>query len=786
MRRLASPITRVLALSTVWVALGTTLAQAQEPVAALEATPAPVPPAVPTAIAAPVVDATPTPPVATPTPAISKPAAIRSRKPRRAQLPVVAPVAGQRCTRTPDATRNGTTSAGLGGAAGSVVAAPPGPLTQSGRCQSDPEPKAKRRPSPSKARRGSGSAAVPSDLTGLAGSGPTRIGVPNFFIAKFRIPPFLLSIYQAAGIQYGIRWELLAAINEIETDYGRNLNVSTAGALGWMQFMPATWRAYGVDANHDGVKDPYNPVDAIFASARYLRAAGGHANVRSAVFAYNHADWYVDSVLRRARLIGGLPADLIGSLTGLTQGHFPVEAKASYSGSRDVRERKVVRGNAASIVQSNDARKGMDLFARPESRVVAVNDGRILQVGSSPRLGRFVRLQDVYGNAYTYGHLGQVAKRYPAPRRRHVSLAAIRRELKLPRDPRPTRPASTRRARSRGRRAPKASPVRRERTATKERLFANPARRGAGGHRRSASRPGSGEHLRFEPKRFEAKPLRRGARVLAGTVLGRVGGTRAGKAPHVRFEIRPAGRGAPRVDPKPVLDGWKLLGSSAVYRAEKRNAFFGDAAGRPSIGQLLLMGKEELERRVLANPDIELYSCGRGDVRSGLIDRRVLAALEYLAASGLRPTVSSLRCGHGIRTSSGNVSEHSTGDAVDIAAVNGIPIVGHQGRGSVTEQAIQRLLGLQGAMKPHQIISLMTFEGADNTFAMGDHDDHIHLGWRPLYSTSGGTASQISAVLKPDQWAKLIDRLSSIDNPAVRLTPSRYSVKVVKRPAKSR
>jgi len=56
--------------------------------------------------------------------------------------------------------------------------------------------------------------------------------VPNFFIDKFRIPPFLLSIYQAAGIQYGIRWEVLAAINEIETDYGRNLSVSSAGAVG--------------------------------------------------------------------------------------------------------------------------------------------------------------------------------------------------------------------------------------------------------------------------------------------------------------------------------------------------------------------------------------------------------------------------------------------------------------------------------------------------------------------------------------------------------------------------
>jgi len=165
----------------------------------------------------------------------------------------------------------------------------------------------------------------------LALPGPAPIGVPNFFIDKFRIPPFLLPLYQAAGIQYGIRWEVLAAINEIETDYGRNLNVSTAGAVGWMQFIPSTWKRYGVDGNHDGRKDPYNPVDAIFAAARYLKAAGGDKDLRRAVFAYNHADWYVDSVLLRAQLVGGLPADLVGSLTGLTQGHFPVHAKATYA-----------------------------------------------------------------------------------------------------------------------------------------------------------------------------------------------------------------------------------------------------------------------------------------------------------------------------------------------------------------------------------------------------------------------------------------------------------------------
>ena len=116
----------------------------------------------------------------------------------------------------------------------------------------------------------------------LSEPGAAKIGVPNFFIDKFRIPPFLLPIYQAAGTQYGIRWELLAAINEIETNYGRNLNVSSAGAQGWMQFMPASWEAYGVDGNSDGLMDPYNPVDAIFAAARYLKAAGADTDIRKA------------------------------------------------------------------------------------------------------------------------------------------------------------------------------------------------------------------------------------------------------------------------------------------------------------------------------------------------------------------------------------------------------------------------------------------------------------------------------------------------------------------------
>jgi hypothetical protein len=644
-------------------------------------------------------------------------------------------------------------------------------------------------PSPARTTRPDGSPAPANPAFALAQPGPARIGVPNFFIDKFRIPPFLLPIYQAAGMQYGIRWELLAAINEIETDYGRNLNVSSAGALGWMQFMPATWRMYGVDANKDGVKDPYNPVDAIFASARYLRAAGGEKDVRRAVFAYNHADWYVDSVLMRARLIGGLPVNFVGSLTGLTQGRFPVHARATYAGSlgRQVKGRKVKRGNAAYIVSSDADRKGIDVFARRGAPVVAVNDGRVLAVGRSARLGRYVRLQDVYGNTYTYGRLGSVAKTYPSPKVRKVSKAAVSRELRLPRDPKPTRAATA------GRRRPApAAPARAQAPAAapvaKERLFANPGRpaaRRAGGEAQLVSpdyQPAADELLAFDPKRFVAKPLRKGARVIGGTVLGRVGPGTDALASHLRFEIRPAGRGAPRVDPKPILDGWKLLETTAVYRAAGKNPFVGADAEKPSIGQILLMGKEALERRVLDNPHIDIYGCGREDVRAGTIDRRVLATLEYLAASGLRPTVSSMRCGHGLMTASGNVSEHSTGSAVDIAAVNGVPIMGHQGKGSITETAIGRLLGLQGTMKPHQIISLMTFEGADNTISMADHADHIHVGWRPLYGSSTKAARRVGATLKPKQWIKLIDRLSNIENPDVAAEPSRYAVKVARRP----
>jgi hypothetical protein len=185
------------------------------------------------------------------------------------------------------------------------------------------------------------------------------------------------------------------------------------------------------------------------------------------------------------------------------------------------------------------------------------------------------------------------------------------------------------------------------------------------------------------------------------------------------------------------------------------------------MGRIGRMSTATLTRRVLADPRIEIYGCGRDDIRSGRVDRRVLATLEFLAASGHAPTVSSLRCGHGLLTASGNVSEHSTGSAVDISAINGTPIAGHQGPGSVTDVTIQSLLTLQGTMQPHQIISLMTFAGAENTFAMGDHADHIHVGFRPATGAGPLAAWRSTAVLEPRQWTRLIDRIEGLDGPPV-------------------
>jgi hypothetical protein len=577
-----------------------------------------------------------------------------------------------------------------------------------------------------------GSPTTANPTTTIAPFGPAPIGVPNFVIDSFEIPPFLLPIYQACGTEYGIPWEVLASINKIETAFGTNTNVSSAGAVGWMQFLPSSWEAFGLDANGDGKKDPYNPVDAICAAAHYLKLAGGNDDLYQAIFAYNHADWYVQEVLLYARAYGRLPSDLVGSLTGLTEGaHFPIAADARYAD--DVAARAALQkgespdyGNAAEVISSSPTPRGINIFSKQGAPVVAVNDGIIRKLGSSERLGNFVVLEDTYGNRYTYAELGNLV------RDRRLVVMPTGQEKRVPVESQNLRP----------------------------RLRAYPERTGSGTDTASdaveAAIAASGKGS-----------LKVGSKVIAGTVLARVAEGKEGIDSHINFSIRPAGKGAPRIDPKPILDGWKLLEATAIYRAKGKSPF-----AKLSGAGVLLLSKEALVKRVLADEDLDIYECGREDIAGGRIDRRILAMLEYLSTQGYKLTITSLQCGHGFLTTSGNVSEHSTGTAVDIAIINGVPVTGHQGPGTPTDELIHEVLRLQGTMHPHQVISLEDLPG-ETSFAMADHYDHVHVGYHP---TAGSMEARFAALLKPDQWSRLINRLGEIENPDVPVHPSKYAV----------
>jgi cell wall-associated NlpC family hydrolase len=141
----------------------------------------------------------------------------------------------------------------------------------------------------------------------------------------------LRGIWQAAGAQYGIPWEVLGAINKVETNFGQNLGPSSAGAVGWMQFMPSTWARWGVDANGDGVADPNNPTDAIFSAARYLAGCGGQSDIARAVYCYNHSSSYVNDVLSLAAAYGEGGGDLVsaGPLQTLSAGELHARLTAA-------------------------------------------------------------------------------------------------------------------------------------------------------------------------------------------------------------------------------------------------------------------------------------------------------------------------------------------------------------------------------------------------------------------------------------------------------------------------
>ena len=157
----------------------------------------------------------------------------------------------------------------------------------------------------------SNSSTLPADVEGGIGFALPRAGTPrlnSLATPPASIPAPIKSLYVAAGKKYQLPWTLLAGIGMEETAHGRTTATSTAGARGLMQFMPATFAAYGVDGDGDDATSITSDADSVFSAANYLTKSGvtkGKKGVRAALFAYNHATWYVNDVLYYAHAYGG-------------------------------------------------------------------------------------------------------------------------------------------------------------------------------------------------------------------------------------------------------------------------------------------------------------------------------------------------------------------------------------------------------------------------------------------------------------------------------------------------
>jgi len=151
------------------------------------------------------------------------------------------------------------------------------------------------------------------------------------------------------------------------------------------------------------------------------------------------------------------------------------------------------------------------------------------------------------------------------------------------------------------------------------------------------------------------------------------------------------------------------------------------AVGLRSLVLGLEAEKAALGKKVLNDPRVTIYTAGRGDIESGRVNVRVLAAIEYLADSFGQVTVSCLISGHRLYARPGVISAHIYGLAADISEVGGTPIFGHQQPGGITERAVRDMLLLPPEMLPKQVISLLGLGGP--SFALANHYDHIHLGY---------------------------------------------------------
>ncbi len=442
-------------------------------------------------------------------------------------------------------------------------------------------------------------------------------GASEFTVGSAAVPALLLPVYEACGSQYGIPWEVLAAINKVETNFGSDLGNSSSGAEGWMQFLPSSWAAWGVDGNGDGRKDPADPVDAICAAARYLKASGGAEHIYRAVFAYNHADWYVQKVLTLAREYESLPENLIASLTSLAEGStFPVEGGGSYSDEAGARA--LLQGTwlseavePESSEESEGVEAGTKIYASRGSPVVAVASGVVRAVGRSEALGRYLVLEDAFGDRFVYSNL-------------------------------------------------------------------------------ATARSGEG--------------VRKGTHVSAGATLARVGSS--GGA-YIGFSIHPSG--SAQIDPVTMLDAWKRGGVGKIYRVAAKHALAADV----SPARVLLMSSGELRRRILSDARLTLPTCESNAIASGRVDRRTMAALEYMTSAGYELAIARSTCARRV------------GFTLDVAAIDGTAVRGHQGAAAKVKALLRRANGLKGGLGAQRLVSTTSSAAAGEAVISSDGDSGV-------------------------------------------------------------
>ncbi|HEY1687711.1 MAG TPA: lytic murein transglycosylase [Solirubrobacteraceae bacterium] len=670
------------------------------------------------------------------------------------------------------------------------------------------------------------------------------LGTPQVSIQAldyYRVPLFLLPIYQAAEAQYGVPWQVLAAINEVETDYGNDLAVSTAGAVGWMQFMPETWLRYGVDVENSGYADPNNPVDAVFAAARYLRAAGAAQNLKGAIFAYNHSQAYVESVMLRAKLIADYPADVIATLTGLAEGQMPVanalatgeseistgassptalgaDGSSTHTGSQAESEEGVseIEGeggagslgtapspsaSAAGVTRRPRRQRFVELSAPASAPVVAVQDGKVIAIGRSRRLGRYLVLKDVFGDTYTYAGLGSIARTYTVPKQTRGSVPGVALAgaegsgeeapsqaategsqppvtLKV-QDANASKGTAGKGNSQEGESQTGEGAAEAGRTLGKVRMFAHPDNQYAKSTIAKASAAGN--------LAGRLRPLRRGAVISAGTVLGSTTVTQGSSRGEMKLSISPDGDQS-TVAAQPILQSWRQLYASLHPQGARRDAGLLGA----TAGDAFMLSKPALESAVLSDPGIGLDACVRQDISFGAVSTRPLATLVFLSRSGLKPTVGALPCVRRVKGGFSAAGKPVQGSfqSLAITGVNGIEIAGHEGTGSIADLTIRTLLTLQGKFAPSEIVSLMRYPGSPQTLASSHRPKSILIvyasgaaGSAAEASTAGtvkaaanvgsgkqgsGASPTLGGAIGTSQWSSLVQLVGSLPQPKVR------------------